>query len=262
VAQSTLYGSQTPATPNANDATAYTMGTRFAPNTNGWATHGRWYFPATLPTSTVSVGIIRDSDQVLLGSTTFSAPMAGAWNTAAYASPIELASGVNYSAVIWTSDRYVATAAYPWPTGAGNVISAGTAAGRFTASGSPFTFPTNNANGCYFADLVFETELAEEIAPSGIAVPVSLGSPTLSMVFEGTVLPSGIAVPVALGSPALAFTEGPPPAPGSWDTLSGIVREARSDHERNQERIANPIDCPEHGWPLDGRHCLFGGHVV
>jgi hypothetical protein len=102
----------------------------------------------------------------------------------------------------------------------------------------------------------------QTIEPDGIAVPVTLGSPTVAMVFEGTVAPSGIAVPVALGSPTLVFTEGPPPAPGSWDTLSGIVREARADHARNQERIANPIDCPEHGWPLDGRHCLFGGHVV
>lgn len=57
------------------------------------------------------------------------------------------------------------------------------------------------------------------------------------------------------------------PGEGSWETLSGIVREARADQERNAERETNPVDCPEHGWPLDigpdgERHCKFGGHVV
>jgi hypothetical protein len=53
----------------------------------------------------------------------------------------------------------------------------------------------------------------------------------------------------------------------AWEELSGIVNEARHDHEVNQAREADPIDCPEHGWPLDigpdgEKHCLFGGHVI
>jgi hypothetical protein len=127
--------------------------------------------------------------------------------------------------------------------------------------------PVADREGITWALDVVPPDVSEIIAPAGIAVPVALGSPTLAMVFEGTVTPAGIAVPVTPGSPVLAFTEGPPPPAGSWDTLSGFVREARADHARNQERLANPIDCPEHGWPLqngpDGaRHCLFGGHVV
>lgn len=101
------------------------------------------------------------------------------------------------------------------------------------------------------------------IAPSSLVVPVALGSPSAAMVQPGfAISPDTLVVPVILGEPSLSFTTGP----GSWTQLSSIAREARADHERNQQRIANPIDCPEHGWPLErtsrGLHCTFGGHVV
>lgn len=53
----------------------------------------------------------------------------------------------------------------------------------------------------------------------------------------------------------------------SWTELTGIVAEARAEHETNQARKRSPVECPEHGWPLtsgpDGEaHCEFGGHVV
>lgn len=61
--------------------------------------------------------------------------------------------------------------------------------------------------------------------------------------------------------------DAPAAVPGSWETLRGIVAEARADHARNQKRIANPIDCPVHQWPLERGpngvlHCRFGGHTV
>lgn len=105
---------------------------------------------------------------------------------------------------------------------------------------------------------------ALSVTPSGLAVPATLGSIGLSQTIEPgfAIAPEGVAVPVTLGSISVAN----PVARGSWESLRGIVREARADHARNQERLVNPLDCPEHGWPLEitsrGRHCLFGGHVV
>lgn len=101
------------------------------------------------------------------------------------------------------------------------------------------------------------------IAPNGLSVPVTLGQPTLEMAQPSfACAPDSLSVPVTLGEPELSFTA---PA-GSWTQLSSIVREARADHARNQQRIVNPIDCPDHGWPLErtsrGLHCTFGGHVV
>jgi hypothetical protein len=101
------------------------------------------------------------------------------------------------------------------------------------------------------------------ITPTSLSVPTALGAPTAAMAqpsFECAA--DSLDVAVTLGAPALSFTV----AEGSWTQLSSIVREARADHERNQYRLANPIDCPEHGWPLErtsrGLHCQFGGHVV
>lgn len=106
---------------------------------------------------------------------------------------------------------------------------------------------------------------ALSVAPSGIAVSATAGTPALSQTIEPgfSVAPDGIAVTAVAGSPTLVQTVA---RTGGWGTLSAIVREARQDHAREQERLSNPIDCPEHGWPLEltprGRHCKFGGHVV
>lgn len=103
------------------------------------------------------------------------------------------------------------------------------------------------------------------LTPDGLAVPVTLGAPSLSQTIEPgfDIAPDGIAVAVSLGAPALSQIIA---STGGWETLSAIVHEARADHERNAERRRNPIDCPEHGWPLErtsrGLHCKFGGHVV
>lgn len=106
---------------------------------------------------------------------------------------------------------------------------------------------------------------ALSVAPTSLTVGVTLGAPTVSQtVTPGfDVAPDSLAVTATLGAPSLSFAAA---STGSWETLRSIVREARADHERNQYRLAHPIDCPEHGWPLErtsrGLHCQFGGHVV
>lgn len=44
------------------------------------------------------------------------------------------------------------------------------------------------------------------------------------------------------------------------------INEARALHERAEDRRNNPIECPEHRWPLEHSdgvyHCKFGGHIV
>ncbi len=49
--------------------------------------------------------------------------------------------------------------------------------------------------------------------------------------------------------------------------LVAIIDEARHEHEKAERRRRQPLDCPEHQWPLQplegGQyHCKFGGHVV
>lgn len=101
------------------------------------------------------------------------------------------------------------------------------------------------------------------IAPDALAIALTLGAPAVGDAFHGEVIPDAVVLAVGLGEPSVRFV---PPDRGGWEQLRGIVAEARADHVRNQERIANPIDCPEHGWPLQktsrGLHCEFGGHIV
>ena len=100
----------------------------------------------------------------------------------------------------------------------------------------------------------------------------STRSPAITLGSTGSLaatVTSSRAITVTFSSSGLltASVSGGDAAAGSWETLRGLVLEAQADHARNQERIVNPIDCPEHGWPLDPGpngvlHCLFGGHVV
>jgi hypothetical protein len=98
-------------------------------------------------------------------------------------------------------------------------------------------------------------------APAGISVPVTLGEPAI----VSAVVPSGIALAVELGEPTVTRVD--PTAGAGWGGLLGVINSARADAALNAERRRHPVDCPEHGWPLqrNGRgvlHCRFGGHIV
>jgi hypothetical protein len=107
---------------------------------------------------------------------------------------------------------------------------------------------------------------AAALAPAA-GGPLAVIATLAAAAFLAKPMTAALSVTVTLTASA---TNGEPPEPesgGSWETLRGIVAEARADHARNQERIQNPIDCPEHQWPLeqgpDGvLHCKFGGHTV
>jgi len=99
---------------------------------------------------------------------------------------------------------------------------------------------------------------AYTVAPNGLGVAVGLGAPAIIR----SAAPDGLAVPVSLGAPVVGQASGG----GGWHDFGGIIDGALADAAVNAERRRNPIECPEHGWPLEitprGRHCQFGGHVV
>jgi hypothetical protein len=152
-----LFGTEVPATVNNNDSTPYTLGTRFTPQANGQITHIRWRVPDSAPSGNVTMGLYRNSDSVLLSSTTVSvAAAAGTWTQVALPSPVSVTSGAAYTAVVFTPDRYVSTNAYAWPKNNGaNLISANP--GGWYNGNFAIAFPNDNFGGAnYFADVVFE----------------------------------------------------------------------------------------------------------
>lgn len=99
---------------------------------------------------------------------------------------------------------------------------------------------------------------AYSVAPNGLGVPVGLGDPAII----ASAAPAGLAVAVELGQPVVGQASGS----GGWHDFGGIIQGAINDARINAEKRRTPIECPEHGWPLEitprGRHCQFGGHVV
>lgn len=156
-----IFGSAVPALGDAADgATNYAMGTRFTPAVSGTVTHGRWRFPATIPSATVpvEVGLYAVVGASLLGSTSF--PLGatlGAWNEVAYSSPISVTAGTEYATVIWTPLRYVATTTYGWPVTSGDLTTS-SSNGYLSVNPGALTFPTtlSGNTASYFADVVFE----------------------------------------------------------------------------------------------------------
>lgn len=254
----TLYGDAVPVILNGSDATAYAMGTRFTPAVAGTATHGRRYFPTTLPASPVSIAIYRNSDQSLRGSATFPGDTPAGWQQVAFSVPIELEAGIEYSVVFWTPAPYTATSQYFASARTnGADLSMPASAGRFGAA-SGMAFPSSvSGNAAYFADLVFEpggtapvnaiptgiavsvglgppaAQLALTAAPTGLPVSATLGAPTGSLGLLGA--PAGLPLAVAPGSPAaqLALTAAPAgaavpitlgsPSAGGGSTPAGLA---------------------------------------
>ena len=108
----------------------------------------------------------------------------------------------------------------------------------------------------------FDYSLTSPISPTGLAVPVALGSPT---VLAGlTIAPSGLAVPVALGAPTVGATKGATVG-GSWWQLDAVRQ--TNILNASMERKAGPLACPNDGEPLQWdprskrRRCPYDGWI-
>lgn len=226
-----IFTTQIPAIPNANDGLTQNLGTVFTTSVDGNVTHIRWYFPATLPTGTV-IGALwlwtSDGTGTLLGQANFTAPVAGTWNTAQLSVPIAITNGVYYVASIFSQDQYVATGALfnvaitngPLTAPADDSVTP-RRNGKFLQNAGGLTYPTSffNGNG-YFPDIVFEPP-PTDVAPDSLQLTATEGAPTLS---DGsmTITPNGIQLPVTLGNPTVAG----PPLPGILDPVLEMYQQA------------------------------------
>lgn len=265
-----VFGNATPATVNANDSDDYALGTVVQIAEAGSITKARWRFPTTLPTTSVTWYCADLSTHDLLGSHTFSAPVAGTWVEESI-TPIVIASARNVLVWVGTPDRYVftngfftsaATVSGPLtsprsaddPEGIGN--------GRF--GGTPSSYPGGTSGAtCYFADLVFE-QAPNEGATSFDAYFTLAGVGDA----PAAVVPEGIAafgMTFVLAGAGVAPAPPPPPARGGWDSLGAIYRSNAEEARRKATEVIT--ECPVHFYPLEeGKregvlHCKFGGEL-
>lgn len=264
-----VFGTTAPVVTNANDADDYALGTVVQISEAGTITKAKWRFPSPLPVGTVTWYCADLSTHDILGTHTFTSPTAG-WIEQTLASPIVITGARNVLVWVGTPNAYVYTNGFftaagvtsgpltaprsaDDPEGVGN--------GRF--GGTPSSYPAGTSGATsYFADLVFE------LAPNEGSASFDL---FLTLAGEGEtpadVVPEGVA---AFG---LAFTLAgrgqtpPPPSDGAgWDGLLSGLNEARAAHELAELKKRNPVECPQHFWPLEFArgvyHCKYGGHIV
>lgn len=193
-----IFTSQTPATPDANDG-ASTLGTVFTVAVDGTIDGCRWFASSVIPTGTVQALLYlwtNDSTGTLLAQTNFGVITPAAWNTVNYASPIAVVPGQRYVTCIFTPDHYcftnfVFTSA---PIVNGNLTAVQDVPGgnphngKFIQNATP-TYPTNEfRQSNYFVDVLFTA------ASAASGIPVETADESDSA-FDITVL-STITIPV------------------------------------------------------------------
>lgn len=237
---------EVPATTNANDGVALSTGFYFTVAVDGTITHARWR-AADSVTGTVKWALYRLSDSAQLGVQSFTTYTQGAWNTIALNTPIPIVAGIKYAAAYWSPNNYVATGAYfTTSITRGNITTADLPSGRFLEPSADIAIPTSAFNsGCYFVDFVFST--GQSVAPSSLAIPVTLGRPSVQMIV-GTVKPASLSIPVTLGSPSVSGQPLNVLRQGSWWGLESTLNASRSLIEFWNRK--QPVACPNDGEPL------------
>lgn len=208
-----VFTSQTPVLTNLSDQpVSYTLGMRFSCAVNGQATGGRFYAATgAYPAADVIMGLFDATTQVELarGSIAGASVVNGAWNVVAFTVSVAITAGTEYYVAYRTPYPYVATSGFFGTLTNGDLTATGGAFFDSAVVPAPdLTFPDTTSTAAYFADIIVET--SETIIPAGIAVPVALGTPTLSQ--AASVNPGGLTIPVTLGAPTLSQGQSVSPA--------------------------------------------------
>lgn len=288
-----LFTSQTPGLLDVNEAapTSVAIGLTFA--SAGNVTDARVYGPATIGVGTYAADLYQVTGSggtgTLLGSVTFGALSPGVWTTATFSSAIAVTTGVAYKIVLRTSaGRYTATGGLfagssivsgnitAWQDGTNPVGIGALANGTFVGDLTSYPTSTFGSNG-YFIDVVF-TAGAASASPTGLAVPITFGTPTVALnrtaaptglsvpiTFGSaaagiTVQPNGLSLPISFGSPTVAPTVLSAERPGSW---WGMVTTNALNREYALQQRRPPVACPNDGEPLEAvngvLHCRYDG---
>lgn len=159
MAQSFFDDAEVPDHPDESDGASLSLGTRIRPNVDGTCTRIGWRFPNTTPSASVQVvgGLFRNSDSLLLGSKPFpllSTP--GQKNWVDLDTPIPLVAGVEYTAAVWSPDRYSASNGYLGADITRGDLTAVSNGGRFNEPAASLDFPvSSSAQSTYFVDFWF-----------------------------------------------------------------------------------------------------------
>ncbi|MBO0729340.1 MAG: DUF4082 domain-containing protein, partial [Acidimicrobiaceae bacterium] len=155
----TIFGTATPATPDAGDASAVNLGLKFTTDTNGFITGVRFY-KAAANTGT-HVGSLWTASGSLLASVTFTGETASGWQQASFSTPVAVTAGTTYVVSYFApAGHYSATSGAFTTSGLAApplyALANTTSANGVFAYGSTSVFPTSSFNASnYWVDPVF-----------------------------------------------------------------------------------------------------------
>jgi hypothetical protein len=220
-----LFTTQTPTGLNFFENAPVTLSTALVFTADGYVTAGRFFAP-TNPTGTYELVLWRATAEdvptgngtgVIVGSVAVNQTIkAGQWNTVPFPSPLAVTANTVYKIALRTSvGSYTATNNFftsEVDSGhirglQGSVLDPSLGGTYYNGSYKPdlVSYPNQTFNfSCYFVDVSYIVGSAPAVgaSPSGQAVAVNLGNPTVAIPSSS---PGGLAVPVALGTPAAAL---------------------------------------------------------
>jgi len=118
----------------ADGVQQHVLGCRFFCDVAAPIVGGEWYRPTNNPTNTLTMCLFRQSDQALLRSKTFTAPVTGLTQVM-FDTPFDGLAGVHYVIAVLTN-RYVFTSPGGWPFTTTNLT-------------APAQVASANVNGCF-----------------------------------------------------------------------------------------------------------------
>src|SRR4051794_5399098 len=160
-ADTTIFGTDVPATPAASDRSAAQLGVRFTSSQAGEVTGVRFFKSSTNTGS--HVGALWSAAGTQLASVTFTGETTSGWQTARFSSPVLIQAGTTYLATYNApKGRYASDAGY-FSNGRTKVSGPLTATGSAYENASSSTFPANtDQDSNYYVDVLFSAA-----APSG-----------------------------------------------------------------------------------------------
>lgn len=211
-AEATIWGDSAPQGVELDaDTDAVTLGTRFTPTVNGTATGIRFYKVDGVAGS--HVGVLWDTRGNELGTVTFEDESESGWQTADFATPVELEADTTYIVAYQVPEggRYAATTEHLAQSSSESLKVSKRGAGVYTYDGEP-TLPRSVWRySQYWVDVTFL------VGPT----PTETPSPTDSPAPEPT--PSDTVDPEPTTTPSTSPTASPTPTPTATPTASPIA---------------------------------------
>jgi len=162
-----LFGSTSPAAPDAGDSSSVALGVKFIPNATGYISGVRFYKSAG--NTGTHTGSLWSAGGARLATGTFSNETATGWQTLTFANPVPLTTGSTYVVSYYAPNGHYAADGHYFDTAVAADPLTGVGGNNGVYSYSGDIFPTSSyANTNYWVDPIFNLGTVPDTTPPAI----------------------------------------------------------------------------------------------